>query len=292
MKLKTSVIFLLLAILSPALLHAEGNRDSLALVTAEWNEEQLNGKVTFKQAFFKGNLFESNQIVSIIEIKGAKKKRNSPHFAFAAEEELTRTSEMAVKHDALAAVNGNFFSFKKPHNSVDYLKINGVEICGNNDGHSQRSFNQTGVMVINRKGRIAILKPDSTDKEWERKLDAPDIMTAGPLLMISGEKEPLKESSFYTTRHPRTAVAILDNGNVLLVTVDGRNAMAQGMSLEELQNMLGWLGAEDLINLDGGGSTTMYIKGKEVVNHPSDNKKLDHLGERKVANSLLLLFTE
>lgn len=292
MKLRTYVIFFLFVALAPALLRAEENRDSLSLVTAEWNEEQLNRKVTFRQGFFKGNLFESNQIISIIEIKGAKKKRNSPYFAFAAEEELTRTSEMAVKHDALAAVNGNFFSFKKPHNSVDYLKINGTEICGNNGGDSRRGFNQTGVMTIDRKGRIAILKPDSTDKEWERILDAPDIMTAGPLLMISGKKEPLEKSSFYTTRHPRTAVAILDNGNILLVTVDGRNTMAQGMSLEELQSTLGWLGAKDLINLDGGGSTTMYIKGKEVVNHPSDNKKLDHLGERKVANSLLLLFAE
>ena len=60
MKLRTYVILFLFAALAPALLRAEENRDSLSLVTAEWNEEQLNRKVTFRQGFFKGNLFESN----------------------------------------------------------------------------------------------------------------------------------------------------------------------------------------------------------------------------------------
>ena len=204
---------------------------------------------------------------------------------------MTRTSDIAKENDALAAVNGNFFSFKKPHNSVDYLKVDGIEICGNG-GDGARSYNQSGVIAIDKKGRVSLHKPDSTDKQWERRLEEPNIMTAGPLLMSDGIKEPLKNVSFYTTRHPRTAVAILDNNTVLLVTVDGRNASAQGMSLEELQKTISWLGAKHLINLDGGGSTTMYIKDKGVVNYPSDNKKLDHFGERKVANALLLLISE
>ena len=174
---------------------------------------------------------------------------------------------------------------------MDYLRIDGIEICGNG-GDGTRSYNQSGVIAIDKRGRLSLHKPDSADKQWERRLEEPNIMTAGPLLMADGIKEPLKNVSFYTTRHPRTAVAILDNNTVLLVTVDGRNASAQGMSLEELQKTISWLGAKHLINLDGGGSTTMYIKDKGVVNYPSDNKKLDHFGERKVANALLLLISE
>ena len=63
---------ILMTIFLPAGFGAEENKDSLAIVTAKWNEEQLNKKVTFKQCVFEGNLFESNQIISIIEIKGAK----------------------------------------------------------------------------------------------------------------------------------------------------------------------------------------------------------------------------
>ena len=49
--------------------------------------------------------------------------------------------------------------------------------------------------------------------------------------------------------------------------------------------------ASDAINLDGGGSTTLWItnyKDNGVVNFPTDNKKWDHEGERKVANVVLL----
>ena len=57
--------------------------------------------------------------------------------------------------------------------------------------------------------------------------------------------------------------------------------------------MLIWLGAEKGLNLDGGGSTTMYVKGEPengVVNRPSDNREyVDNKGERRVANSILLL---
>jgi exopolysaccharide biosynthesis protein len=64
------------------------------------------------------------------------------------------------------------------------------------------------------------------------------------------------------------------------------------MNLIELQQVMRWLGCVSALNLDGGGSSTMYIKGEPengVVNYPSDNKKFDHAGEREVANTVLLV---
>jgi exopolysaccharide biosynthesis protein len=56
------------------------------------------------------------------------------------------------------------------------------------------------------------------------------------------------------------------------------------MSLPEVQSFLQDLGCIDAINLDGGGSTTLWINGKGVVNFPSDST-----GERPVANAILIL---
>jgi exopolysaccharide biosynthesis protein len=45
------------------------------------------------------------------------------------------------------------------------------------------------------------------------------------------------------------------------------------------------------MNLDGGGSSTLYIRNATdngVVNYPSDNKKFDHEGQRSVANIIYL----
>jgi exopolysaccharide biosynthesis protein len=61
------------------------------------------------------------------------------------------------------------------------------------------------------------------------------------------------------------------------------------MSLFELSKLMRWLKAIDAINLDGGGSTTLWVNNEiGVVNFPTDNKKWDHEGQRKVANVLLL----
>jgi exopolysaccharide biosynthesis protein len=89
---------------------------------------------------------------------------------------------------------------------------------------------------------------------------------------------------FVSDRHPRTAIARLKDGRVLLATVDGRQpGVSAGMSLPELADLILEFGAVEGINLDGGGSTTMVVNGK-VVNIPSDQT-----GERPVSDAILVL---
>jgi exopolysaccharide biosynthesis protein len=116
-------------------------------------------------------------------------------------------------------------------------------------------------------------------------------MNSGPLLLWQGERQPLDTGEFNHHRHPRTAIACLGKKRILFITVDGRQEQAAGMSLPELTHIIKWLKAKDGINMDGGGSTTMWVKNQPdngVVNYPSDNKKWDHYGERKVANVILV----
>jgi hypothetical protein len=88
---------------------------------------------------------------------------------------------------------------------------------------------------------------------------------------------------FSVTRHPRTAVGFSrDSATLYLVTVDGRSESSTGMSLAELAALLRSLGVYQGMNLDGGGSTTLVLRG-QVVNHPSDST-----GERTVGNALLI----
>lgn len=95
--------------------------------------------------------------------------------------------------------------------------------------------------------------------------------------------EKLSED-FDTTRHPRTAVGIDARGNWIFVVVDGRQpGRSIGMDLYELTDLMLSLGCRYAINLDGGGSTTMYLNGS-VVNSPSDVS-----GERPVADALMIL---
>lgn len=83
-------------------------------------------------------------------------------------------------------------------------------------------------------------------------------------------------------RHPRTAAGY-NHREIILVTVDGRRAgWSVGMTLTELAHLMRELGCTDAMNLDGGGSTTMWVRGL-VVNRPSDGRP------RSVANGLAVV---
>ncbi len=103
-------------------------------------------------------------------------------------------------------------------------------------------------------------------------------------ISIESEQEN-NRPDFATTRHPRSAAGFDENTHrMYFVVVDGRQAgYSVGMTLPELAAFLRELGCTQAINLDGGGSSTLVVRG-EVMNRPSDVT-----GERPVANALLLL---
>ena len=109
----------------------------------------------------------------------------------------------------------------------------------------------------------------------------------GPRLVRDGavsieHKVERFHDAFAANRHPRTGIG-LTGKQLFLVTVDGRQpGYSAGMTLREFATLFVSLGCTEAMNLDGGGSTTMVIRG-QVVNSPSDGR------ERKVANALALL---
>lgn len=118
-------------------------------------------------------------------------------------------------------------------------------------------------------------------------LSASDIVGGIPQLIKKGKiditwEQEKTSKAFVEIRHPRTAVAILDSGKFLIITIDGRSEVSGGIGLQDLAEYLLSLGAVDAMNLDGGGSTTMWLDGK-VMNKPSDKE-----GERKVSDALII----
>ena len=290
---KTLLSTLLICIALSNAIGADPNKDSLTIVTAPWAVTVIGEGVILKQIHFEQKeLFASNQCLHLIEISPGVDVK----FTLTTEPLLTTTGVLAKSLNALAAVNGSFFKFTNEvntvdYNSVDYLRIKNKRLADN-------TYTSTGQRQRHQEGAVAILGAElyilkaTTEKDWEAYIYSEEVICSGPLLAIDGRREPLRQESFYTTRHPRTVVAKKPDGTVMLFITDGRHAEAEGMSLEEVQQSLLWLGAIDILNFDGGGSSTMYVKGEVdegIVNHPSDNQKFDHLGSRKVANALCII---
>ena len=126
---------------------------------------------------------------------------------------------------------------------------------------------------------------DGSEAEWE-KADA--IVGGAGLLLLDGRivtdwKVEQLAQTFAQTRHPRTLVGTHADGSIWLVTVDGRQPrLSAGMSFLELRALVQRLGLRNALNLDGGGSTTMWVGGK-IVNSPSDAA-----GPRKVSDALIV----
>lgn len=245
-----------------------------------WREEEVGVGVVWRARHFK-SLYGGPQMVNVLEIDPAL-ARVKP---VAAQASLTRTSTLGSRSRAVAAVNGGFFAIGKGGLShIGLLKIDGKVVAPNDRLRS--------VFGIDAKGKPHIKKLRESD-DWKEVTDA---MGAGPMLLESGKNVVAKRDEGFGdnmyARHPRTAVGITSKGKIVLVTVDGRTGESKGVTLDDLAKLMQTLGCTHAMNLDGGGSTTMWVRGKAhagVVNYPSDNKKFDHEGERAVANALLVL---
>ena len=198
---------------------------------------------------------------------------------------LKGTSRFAEDFSALAAINGSFFNIKEGGSAV-LLRNENITVSQTED---PTKVTESGALAIDRKGKPTLLFRNNSS--WKLKKRYKDIMSSGPALVIDGSIPSFNNNSFHNNRHPRTAIGQKEDGTWILVLVDGRNQRAEGMKITELADFMKELGCINALNLDGGGSSTMWIGGKTVngiVNHPSDNRTFDHFGERKVANAIII----
>lgn len=283
-------IYSLIALYLTAAAQIDYTVDSLKVVNAEWRVDSLDGFTLKRYQFGEGTLFCSAQHLCVLEIPATSDRK----LAFVFDTVLTEVSTLAQRAGAQAAVNGSFFDMDLG-NPICYLRINGSQVGENTPGKADsvnRKYYQHATITL-KHGRPDIIQPDS-NRLWEENLAGKDVMTAGPMLLQGGKMIPQRDDrTFVTKRHNRTALGIRPDGTTLLVVADGRfRHQAEGFTLPELERIMLWLGCTDAINLDGGGSTTMYVNGKPhdgIVNYPSDNHRHDHEGQRPVSNAIILL---
>lgn len=107
-----------------------------------------------------------------------------------------------------------------------------------------------------------------TNPEWE---NVNHIISGGPYLVKNGEifvDMTAQKLSAIGGRNPRTAIGYTKDNHLIMLTADGREGASIGLTLVELANLMKEFGCINAMNLDGGGSTVMFING-QVVNKPA-----------------------
>lgn len=228
-------------------------------------------------------LFNSKQIINFLVLP--KTSSGKFHFDLSYNKpELMTTSSFGEINNAIAALNGSYFDMDSIA-GVCYLEVNDTVINRTRSPKLKWAKPESvinGAVIITKDNQVLVqqVKPESF---YEASNEEKAVLVSGPLLLLNGMKTSLPDIKFVTNRHPRTFLCIT-NESILFIAVDGRSSKAEGMNLIEAQNFLLEIGCVDAINLDGGGSTTLWIKGEGVINNPSDL-----LGERKVSNALLIM---
>ena len=191
--------------------------------------------------------------------------------ATAPSEKQRTTSSFGGLVGAEAAINGDFFSYNN-YFPIGYAMGDGVHWPGTGDSNWQAVV-AFGPYFAQFYDEAAIFSG-----QW----GVTEAMSGFAQIIKDGT--PINSYScagHFCQKHPRTAVGLSrDRRTLFLLVVDGRTSLTVGVTLAELAGIMYDLGAYDAVNLDGGGSTTMWVDGLGVVSDPSDGS------QRVVANHL------
>ncbi len=227
------------------------------------NEKIYTGPIYNRVAF---GIFENGYDVARIQLNASIKTKdltvkvdniNQPRmlstYVLAYTPDWGRTAPMTPKYGLQFAVEDN----KIVQISTSALQIpqNGFVIAGPSSSLSK--------FKLGDKVKLDI----STIPEWK---NVKHIISGGPYLVKNDEvfvDMTAQKLSAIGGKNPRSAIGYTLDNNLILVSVDGREGSSVGMTLMQLANFMKSIGCINAINLDGGGSTVMYVNGK-VVNSP------------------------
>lgn len=183
-----------------------------------------------------------------------------------------RTSEFLAEFKCQVVINGSFFG-PFARRKGDPQDVIGLSMSR---GDLYSPANKFAALLISKDNKAWIARPPFDTSKAHNAL-AGDY----PLL------ENGRNNGHMGRRHPRTAVGITKDGRYLiLMVIDGRlPGYSEGTTKAETAEWMRRLGAYHALNLDGGGSSTLVVEGRDgrpgVANRPSDGRERlcpNHLG--------------
>ena len=275
--------FLLILALLPAFALFAGTpekADTDAFAAADWHWQDIGRGA--QCGFAQIHLFDSEQFISVIRYKARRWKTDIVD----AQMSLADSTEaLARLHGGIAAINGNYFNMKTLAGTT-YIKDAGKRTAPTT---ASELFRVDGLLALRGK-KMDIFRCDTSEYAAVTRRHK-EAMAAGPVLLLDGKeaKEQWPESGFFSKRHPRTLVGKTSDGWIYLIVIDGRfPGQGIGTTIHETAMVAHLFGLCDAINLDGGGSSTLWTKETGVLSHPYDNRRFDHYGQRRVPNIILI----
>ena len=248
-----------------------------AFAQIDWKD----GGKGLQYAVINAPAFGAMQTVSVVRFKADE----HPIDVIDAPAELSdSTSALAQKAGALAAINGSYFNVKEltPTTFVkDSGMVKGVTT-------KNETFRVDGLFAYD--GKYLRIRRATPERCIDYSKGYDEALGAGPILLSDGREivNVWPNDKFHQGRHPRSVIGTDDQGYIYFMVIDGRFKEGIGATIEETAKLARIVGMTEALNLDGGGSSTLWIEGPGVINHPYDNKKYDGYGQRIVPNVVIV----
>ena len=187
------------------------------------------------------------------------------------------TSDIAETVNALLAINGDYYGFR----NSGYVLRNGYLYRDTVSSDDAEDF------VIYEDGSADIICEGEVSAADLKENGALQIYSFGPGLVENGEisVDTDTEVGHSMAENPRTAIGYISPLHYVFVVSDGRTDESSGLTLYQLAEILQDLRCTEAYNLDGGGSSTMYLDGS-VINKPTTNGK--SIKEREVSDIIYI----
>ena len=255
--------------------------DCVTLRNANWQTIHSDSGIVIKTVNCR--LFDTPQNISVLAFDPKKFD-----IAVGITDTLTTTSRMAESLKADYAINGSFFDFAGPALTLVKTPIK----TSANISLKQVTRTNWALLGLNNTTSTVQIKHTTCDRMLSEATHYSYAIASYPLL-LQNSKIMLDTCDYshskFNDRNPRSLVGIDRKRWIVFVAIDGRaDGKAIGMTLAEECSVASWMGLTDALNLDGGGSTTLWSHDYNVINYPSDNNTFDHNGERKVSNIIYI----
>jgi exopolysaccharide biosynthesis protein len=219
----------------------------------------------------KGRAFESVYYVADIRLSSADYLKTALAKNTYGRNITETTSEMAAAHNAVLAVNGDYYGFR----NTGFVLRNGVLYRAAGKGQSGEA------LLIDAAGNFSIAEETTLSEKDLAGMQ--QVLSFGPGLVMNGESTVTgggNARSQDAQSNPRTAIGQISELHYVVVVVDGRTAASRGVTLKQLAELMIQYNCRIAYNLDGGGSSAMVFNG-QVINQPTDGRTV---GERRVSD--------
>jgi len=184
------------------------------------------------------------------------------------------TSQFLDEFDVQIAINGDGFVPWWSRSPADYYPHAGDPVTPLGFTASKGDVYSTGIelsigvkptLYVSRRNALSFNNPPG---------NIYNAISGDRMIVLKGQPVPFLNGEDVD---PRTAIGMNRNGRFLyIIVVDGRQPFySNGATLSELAQIFIDEGAYIAMNLDGGGSSTMVIEGKNgqpvILNSPIDN---------------------